>query len=461
MDDRESEARLSRRLHARFDVGAASPALRQRVAVSLSQPARPTRPAWQGFAGLGLGAAIVIVAVLFGLRSASGPSVKASPSPSPTARATPISSPSSTPEPTTTPAPVPTLGGTVPPESTTAWTGLDVELLPGAPPGLGQIVRWSGGYVASVPGGALYASRDGRAWARLPGDTLGLATATPPGSTMIMTGAACGTGVILLTQDYAGVERMWFSADGVQWTSTPAPSTLGWVRTAATAAGRTFITSDSGLWHTVDCHTWQQVTLPGPADVSPTAVASFGDTIVVGGGVGPSGGGTADEPAAWWSSDGTAWRAASMPHLPGFAFKAIQAGSRGLVGQVYTGGIPGSFTYLNSSDGRSWETGFGDPLGLQPSGEGVGDPNGELQGDGNRLLLWGTRDPIGSSYASEAWISSDGRTWTRLALTGSGAAGATQLRTFDVGPSLLRDGVLFSGAADRGPFAIWFGTAKP
>ena len=62
---------------------------------------------------------------------------------------------------------------TVPPLSTTAWTGLTVTALAGAPTSIVNLFRWSGGYLAiSQPNPdaqeTAWLSTDGREWTQLP-----------------------------------------------------------------------------------------------------------------------------------------------------------------------------------------------------------------------------------------------------------------------------------------------------
>lgn len=73
-------------------------------------------------------------------------------------------------------------------------------------------------------------------------------------------------------------------------------------------------------------------------------------------------------------------------------------------------------------------------------------PGGSFTGDGIRLLGWGTN--ADGNGLTEYWLSSDGRHWTKLALTGNApTSSAGYYRAF-----LMRDGVLFS--TDSGN---WFG----
>ena len=148
MDERELEARLSRRLHARYDTGAAPAAIHDRVTRSLTPETGPAGAGWLArFAWprqLVTVAAVVAVVALIALtlRFTQTP-VPVTPGGSPTPSAT-----SSSVTPTSTPAPTPTPGPTVPPVSTTTWTGLTVQVVAGAPAGITNLFSWSGGYLA-------------------------------------------------------------------------------------------------------------------------------------------------------------------------------------------------------------------------------------------------------------------------------------------------------------------------
>ncbi len=387
------------------------------------------------------------------------PTLPATPSTPPPVE--PSSSPTAPPSSPTPSIPLP--AGTVPPGSTSRWVSLDVEPLPLAPAGLGWLIPWAGGYLAfSQPDGSVpptaWLSRDGRSWTALPPDVFGLEGWTVQEPIMIWAGSACATGLAVVTQDFVGTNLIWTSLDGRSWlprawAGTDAPRTMA-------TNGRTdvLVTDDGRLYTSRDCGTWTPAVLPAPANgVSAEALAAFAGGYVAGGflstGTG-SDGAPIGRPLAWWSPDGLAWHAASVSPRPGDGFIDMEAGAHGVVGTTNTVGyIPGSRTLWASPDGRQWATGARSPLGLQPSGEGVGDPNGEFTGDGSRLIVFGSTDPTNPAVANQLWTSSDGVIWSRVAVTGGAAR---RVMAFN-GPTpyLVRDGLLFSG-----PSGTWFGAAK-
>jgi hypothetical protein len=469
MDESELEARLRRRLHQRFDGSRASDGLRDAVVASLAgQPPAARRRLTPGtmFAGsrqlLAVAAVIVIVVVatiaIFGREGSVG-----SPLPSASPSATPSSLPSASPSGSaqasgsvTASASANPTGpvGSVPPISRTAWSGLDLHQLAGAPE-LAMVVPWSGGYVAitgsssSALAGASI-SRDGRAWVQLPTATFGLDD--PTHNTFVIGGTACGSGVLIVGKDGSGNGTLWFSADGQVWRQEALPGgIISQVRGAfiAGSPAGAVVANESGpaVDVTTDCSSWRRVTLSGPATAQITAVAAVGTGYVA---LDDSSQAPASEPRAWWSSDGVTWSAATVQAAPGHDFNLVWVGAGGLVAQSHSGGAPGAAAVWSSVDGHAWAISpKSDPLGVSVSGEGQGNPAGSLAGDGTRFLAWGSQgdDP---ANPTEYLTSSDGAHWTQLAITGhlpTGLPGAYQV-------FLVRDGILVSGDA-----GTWFGAA--
>jgi hypothetical protein len=469
MDERELEARLSRRLHARYDTGAAPAALHDRVTQSLTPAAGSAGVGWLARLAwprqlLTVAAVVVVVAVIaLTLRFTQTP-VPVTPGGSPTPSATSAASGSptaSTPNATSTP------GLTVPPVSTTTWTSLNVAALPTAPAGITNVFAWSGGYLAIAQADpnvaqTAWLSRDGRAWTELPTSTLGLDSVKSPDGISVTAGSACGNGLVVSTQDTAGNNAVWSSADGATWTRVALSGAP--LQFAATAAGTIVVTTTgsgtagttSTLSYSADCQTWTKVTLPGQSGASANVVAAFNGGFVAAGGVGPIDGGPTTEPLAWWSSDGQHWTAATVPRTPGWAFNYLFAGPSGLLAETTDPGVtPGTTKLWTSTDGRSWTARPTtlDPLGVQSTGEGVGDPNGGFAGDGSRLRVFGSPSFDGS-VPNQLWTSADGVHWTQARIGGSDSApvlGASNPNAF-----LMRDGVLFSDTT-----GTWFAVAAP
>ncbi len=342
---------------------------------------------------------------------------------------------------------------TVPPATMTAWTGLTFERLAGQPQ-ITMVVPWSGGYVAlgqTGPTGQLgaWTSPDGRGWAKLPDPTFGLDDTT--GNTFVIGGTACGTGVLVASEDATGKGTLWWSDSGSGWRALVAPRfTVDEVRQAFLAGGATgavaAVAHGPALELTINCQAWTSVGLPGSGVAQVTAVAPFEHGFVALDASTPR----TSQPHAWWSEDGRQWSVATVAAAPGDDFTEVWPGMNGLMAaSTQLGLTPGQPSLWLSSDGRSWKVSHADPFGVVASGEGNGSPAGSFAGDGVRLLGWGSQGDT-SDAPLEYQASFDGEHWTNLALSGSepvGLAGARQV-------FLMRDGILVSG--DSG---TWFGSA--
>jgi hypothetical protein len=371
--------------------------------------------------------------------------------------------------------------GSLPPLSTSAWTGLTVTDLSNPPYGdVPQnprlVVRWAGGYVVVTSwtweAGAMgvWESPDGRTWTAQPASLFGL-----DDPSTYTSGTECGDKVLIetgvTTPEGVTVSR-WSSSDGTAWTQAPLHNEgfgqlAGWGQVAV-AAVDTGASAANGmaLDVTTDCSTWQRVALPGPAVGQITNVTASGGGFVAVGYSGPPAS-TGSEPLAWWSSDGLHWSAAKVPASSGHRFVQIWAGGGGYLGTMTSvGSTPALETLWVSTDGHSWAPTTSDPLGTIQAGEGVGSLAGFFDGDGTRLLAYGPPGgtPPQAAGGYQYWVSSDGTHWTRLALTGPGVAALTEYYRDDAWPPgwLMRDGILFvrPNTIDRAQ-PVWFGAATP
>jgi hypothetical protein len=460
MDESELEVRLRRRLHERFDGQRASSPLRDAVRASLTTRPMASRRLTPGslFAAsrqlLAVAAVIVLVVVaavaVIGQKGPVGqplPSASASASPS-TSKSPLRSAPASASASPTAPA------ISVPPISTAAWSGLDLVRLAGAPE-MSWVVPWAGGYVAIGQTDAnanfgVWTSSDGRTWAALPQATFGLDD--PARNTVLIGGAACGSGVLIVGEDGSGNGSLWFSADAQTWRPEAMPGgAIAQVRQAfiAGSAAGAELDNESGpaIDVTTDCSSWRRVVLSGPASVQVTAVAAVGTGFVALDASSPA---PDSQPRAWWSADGASWSAAAVQAAPGADFTSVWTAGGGLIAQSQGGGAQGSSAIWSSVDGHAWAIRpSADPLGVTTH-RGQGVPAGTILGDGTRFLAWGMQDD-NTFGPTEYLASADGRQWTRLAITGdlpTGPSGA--YRVF-----LMRDGVLVSGNA-----GTWFGAAS-
>ena len=453
MDEREFEERLRRRMHARFDTGSVSPAVRDEVSLALRRDPRRAWPNPWRWAGLAAAALLIVTTVGLVGRYVTMPAAQVQATETATPTSKPLVGPTATPSnfPTIWPSTPPT--ATVPPVSTATWKGLTVQKLASAPVAVSTIIPWAGGYVAVAQNEAslpetVWSSTDGRSWTQLPATTFGLDNT----STFVSAGSSCRDGVIVATDGQTGGPKFWHSADGVTWVYPTVPATP--TNLAGNSSGA-ISTSSAGLEFTSDCATWQPVTLPGPADAHLASVAAFGSGFVAAGWSGSIDGGSTVRPLAWWSADGLHWTQATVPSSPGFALTNVYAAGGGLLGSTTNIGVtPGTDNLMTSADGRTWKAQPGtlDPLGVQTTGEGIGQHNGAFSGDGARLAAFGNPTFEGT-VPNQVWISTDGTHWSQLTVAGPGAAAPMDpgRRTCAF---LLRDGIFFSG-----PDGSWFGEA--
>ena len=474
MTDDDLEQRL--RTHYRaIDPGVAPRGLGVRIADGLDR--RRSRSAFIGrtrpvfvFAvaavlivavGLGLGLGPNWFLASPGVSPALAPSAQlsqASPkasAPSPGASSSP--GPGASPSPSATPTAAVLLpSGSLPPVTTGAWKGLDLQAIEGGPIKATSVVAWSGGYLAlGLPNdqGQLPAwiSRDGRTWVTLPADTFGAAIAG--------LAAPCIDEILVAAQSATGDTTLWRSIDGASWISNPAPRMrFGGSGSLAGGPGGAVAILDGSPYRiafSADCRSWQTASLPGKALLSAQAIAALGSGFVAVGDAGAStGSAVTTPPVAWWSSDGLHWTRATVQAHPG-SFEAVWAGRDGLAAYSTSGGTPGQASFWTSATGTSWTISTANPLGVcQPADPGIcldGSAAGWVTGDGTRLLGYGSH----ATGPTEYWVSFDATHWTRLALTGDAAAVlGNQVRPSADRPFLLRDGVLFSGAQGS-----WFGSA--
>jgi hypothetical protein len=360
----------------------------------------------------------------------------------------------------------------VPPPGAASWTGLHWQrLAPDDPLRLvTSIRRWPGGFVAigrqdASPATPVWTSADGRHWRPL---VFGSATTFWPGLDVLGI-ATVRTTLVALTeaQTYCGAPCVptyilpivsWTSGDGRRWTPhllspewLPSPAgraplfadgAAGIIVASSGAAARLAASTDGANWQLLPAGAFPARFALDDLRGTPTGFVAVGRWM------------TSDSRSvagSLWSSDGQHW--SDLPTLlpatrTGLAVEspvtALVAGRAGMLA-IGGGATPGATVWWQSADGRTWQVLPGDPP-LGPTaciGDGCGtQPNGSLVGDGQRMVA------LRGGSTSEAWVSSDGRSWRRLAMRGEVPTGqATQV-------VLLPGGVLLRDEAEA-----WFGTA--
>jgi hypothetical protein len=320
-----------------------------------------------------------------------------------------------------------------------AWIGLDwrapVELAPYE--SVFDVVAWGGGYVAvgqfqNTQGhgqAAAWFSADWHSWTRTlldvpaAGDSE-ILRMLPVGSKLVAIGSS-GALHCVPPEGAAAVcdplpTAIWTSADGHSWQGAPTPAVLAGITVADVSAGPTglLLVGDTGwakpgIWTSADGIAWTRESLPKDIFASPhfDAVASaFGGWVVTGftGGSEPrccvSSGSNGGTPAAWFSSDGTAWQTAIVKGATAAAGDEIGSVFVGAAGLVAWGGPSKSSTGWISADGQVWTA-------RPPSPDRDFIPRAS---DGRQI--------VGSSYVEGGQdlfaVSTDGVVWQTLTDTG-------------------------------------------
>jgi hypothetical protein len=200
------------------------------------------------------------------------------------------------------------------------------------------------------------------------------------------------------------------------------------------AIGYAFPGWHATAWTTTDSQHWTRHVIDEADDTFALAVASTRDGYVA---VGRAG----NQAAAWTSPDGAAWaRSSGGPAAePGLDSRmtAVAAGDGGLVAAGWAGSptVPTSARLWWSADGRSWEAATIDDTGADAAEEtraSAVTPAAVLNpGGGPPWVAVGTAGPEWGPTGSVAWMSQDGRSWTRapdaVALRGGQMASVTPM----------------------------------
>jgi hypothetical protein len=437
--------------------------------------------------------------------------------------ATPTPGPSSSvPVPSESPSQVPSESpsGTPLPSG---WTGLDWSdpVVASAQDGLRirDIVPWAGGYVAvgdtwvadpSAMQGAFLASTNGLDWTvvqtvdlRREGETMRHLVVVGGRLLAIAEGGSvfCPAETRCPTPDFT--PELWTSTDGAHWTAVDSPT---W-RAAWSNAGamRWVVAGDAGIiaigneghgvreagqpsppavpvvFHSDDGLAWEQADLAQGFDhaVVMDAAAFSGGFVIVGrdgepdklsevvdrSNPLPRGLG---RPAAWVSADGIHWTVAAVDgiEIEGGELSAVKAGADGLfaIGAGSPDAGDATPSGWSSVDGSTWHVVGRLGAELPAIEAGVQQPGYTVLASDGRHIVVLDRDAPGSDTLA-AWVSSDGATWIRLALTGStplpkiGNYSAPDAQgMYATGATVLPDRIVVTGYGD-GAYALWLATA--
>jgi len=439
---------------------------------------------------------MAVVAIAFIVFSGGGPGPIAGDSPEPTA--IPEGAPAASLEPTPTRAPTPSPEPT--PTPIARWTGLTWSdpVTPSFVVHLNDLVPWGDGYVAvgevvvdaRRSEAAFLTSPDGLNWTvrsqfdpgvdRFPrhlvivADEL-VAFSHPDTDALGLPGASeslvwrSTDGMTWSAVDSQGWRDawagLWIGPMPAGWDELQQPIPTGLVDVASGHAGLVAIGNSYGndgmvpvVLHSTDGRDWSAVSLPADS-VSPllSAVVPYDGGFVLVGAVEAGPRGDSATPAAWFSPDGVSWSPATVTVDQSIFPTGIAgigelgdatAGSDGLIGWwghrgMYAGG-PRFMAGWTSSDGRMWE-----PRDLNTALPGLA--HGYVAGDGVRIVALGpapntATDPDLWPGISQAWVSTDGVTWTTLSVP-------RELDDFAEGMWVVPDGVIYAGVE-----SFWFGS---
>lgn len=421
--------------------------------------------------------AFIGVAVAKPWGSPAEPTTSRGPSPAPTASPPPASLPPTAPELASAalaarvgPLPV---AFTTPVPPAAPWTALRWRrLAPDDPLSLvTSVLRWSRGFVAvgwepRLPATPVWTSADGMRWEPLIAGT----SATFWRGLAVLAMAELRTGLVALTEamaycgepcrpTYVVPVISWTSPDGRRWTphlvlppdwlaSPPGRPPLvavgpaGLVVASGGSAAHLATSTDGSHWHLSPTGAFPPRFALDDLRGTATGYVAVGRWTTAE---------NPDEAASLWSGDGRRWSALPtlLPTPPGAAAEdgaavvSLAVGRDGLiaVGAATTRGVTGRW---QSADGRRWTALPELPPGPPTcAGEGcASQPDGALGGDGDRLVV------VRGGPDARAWVSTDGRSWRGLTMTGDiPPVGATRA-------TLLPSGILVTDGS-----ATWFGEA--
>ena len=163
------------------------------------------------------------------------------------------------------------------------------------------------------------------------------------------------------------IAGLWYSKDGRIWRAVRLPTSMvrghvetfdggsaGYIATGKQSDGKT-----PGIWLSQDATTWRTTALPKPSNgtlVVSGATSFAGGLVVAGAVLGPDGCGGASSvhPAVWWSADGSSWTRQSLPRAStaaGASLSIRRLNDNEVVATLEAGDTPEAWV---STDGRTW-----------------------------------------------------------------------------------------------------------
>jgi len=314
---------------------------------------------------------------------------------------------------------------------------------------------------------AVWTSRDGLSWSRLPHDE---SIFGGPGRQVVYSVVVGGPGLVAVGSDCSGGDwgdcdaAVWTSRDGLIWSRVPHDGAVlggpGWQQMLSVMAwgpGLVAVGSggdwDAAVWTSRDGLSWSRVPhdeaiFGGPEDQGMYSVTAGGPGLVA---VGWDGSGGDWDAAVWTSRDGLIW--SRVPHdgavLGGPDWQdmhSVTAGGPGLVavGSDCSGGDWGDCdaAVWTSRDGLIWSR--------------VPHDGAVLGGPGWQLMFSVTVGGPGLVAVGRAvWTSADGLIWSRVPHDEGVPGGGTMLEVTAGGPGLVAvgwEGETYEGDTDA---AVW------
>lgn len=319
---------------------------------------------------------------------------------------------------------------------------------------LGPVVASGSSFFTFVDGAAgptAWSSADGSTWAAI-ADPAAFMVAGTSGPPRAMRAVSDGKGGVVVV-GYVGLPEIgstaaaWHSADGRTWRSAAiegsAPQDLASLAahdgTFVAAAGKP---SSSRLYYSTDGDSWHQAAVEGAYGYSIAVAGWSGGFVGIGVGNGP------EDRRVWTSPDGKAWTERSDWALPAGA-TAVYSVAGGLVAPATTVGHltdpnPMTTTWWWSADGIKWQ-----PTALVRSSGSYGFQGWGLVGD--QFMVVG--DPTNDTAEVPVFVTTDGRTWQRLADTGLRLQHGSDCQVAWIGGRVV-------AIAGSSPIAAWYGDLK-
>jgi hypothetical protein len=280
--------------------------------------------------------------------------------------------------------------------------------LTAAGPGL----LFASGYVSRGEGlvdGAIWASRDGRAWTRLT-DRKGFEDAAVGEITRGSDGTFLAVGSTCY-YECAGV-RMWQSADGAAWSAVAHDLPDSSFVTVIPGGPRWIAVGEMGLpdgtlaaWASPDDKTWLQATGMGAQPGVIRGLVATADGFLAAGSVFPD---VRSEPAVWTSPDGAEWTRLPLADGPqGLGIDALTQLDGVLTAFVRT---ESGIEPWTSQDGRSWVK-ASDAAAVFAIGHTRSVRMSIVVAGGPGLIVFGVADTGENSAPIGSWLSADGFKW--------------------------------------------------